>query len=670
MKMRKLCRAVVVHGTAAALGLNIVFGAAGALISGEKGLPTVMTASAEGEQIKKGKGTVRYGGNTYQYSYSEDKNGKEIFSLNDVSAGERTVSIPSRVYVDGRYHTVNALGVGFGKNLRAESVYIPDTVETIGGSTFFQASVNELRVSSGVKSIGAYFCVSNNIKHITYNGNQLEELGTGAFSGEGSRGYIGLTANSKGAVLFGDWIIRYIGKEKEVRVSDLGDGRKIRKIGPYCFSTKDEETNLSRQRIDLSGIEVIADHAFADNKELRYITGEQDVKTFSYDAFTDTLWYRNGMARRRVVFGKTLLYYHTDGDVIDLSLSQFSNVRYVLPNSIVNCDKATVIKLGTEAITFDKDAFGASGTKNISTVYVGGRNRQFSLSDQFIPDVINDNYSLFRDSAYIKKFTDDKVKYLFGLMGITYYGESGKGGVSGLSPEQKFEAAYKLHEYMSTNFVYKGETLDFIRPLLDGKSGFVCQQFGELYAYLLECAGINADVVDSIIPGENGKYIYNGAHTWTILEIGGKWYHADVCWDAVSHGLGQAHSMNFFMISDECMSKEESSHKMWHYNRYGQETKPFMDGVGDVPKCSILLGDANGDGERTSADAELIQKYLLGDAEAKKTIKLQNCDTNFSGDIEFTDIFMARTLAQHRSVNPLKGTGIISVRENRGESPD
>jgi len=670
MKMRKLCRAVVVHGTAAALGLNIVFGAAGALISGEKGLPTVITASAEGEQIKKGKGTVRYGGNTYQYSYSEDKNGKEIFSLNDVSAGERTVSIPSRVYVDGRYHTVNALGVGFGKNLRAESVYIPDTVETIGGSTFFQASVNELRVSSGVKSIGSYFCVSNNIKHITYNGNQLQELGTGAFCGEGSRRYIGLTANSKGAVLFGDWIIRYIGKEKEVRVSDLGEGKKIRKIGPYCFSTKDEETNLSRQRIDLSGIEVIADHAFADNKELRYITGEQDVKTFSYDAFTDTLWYRNGMARRRVVFGKTLLYYHTDGDVIDLTASQFANVRYVEKNAISNCDNATVLKLGTQPITFAPEAFGKSGLDDISTVYVGGKNKAFSLDNQFIPEVIEENLDVFMHSGYITKFTEDKVKYIFGLMGITYYGENGKGGVSGLSPELKFEAAYKLHEYMSTNFVYAQETREYLRPLLDGKSGFVCEQFAELYAYLLECAGINAEVVDSIVEDKDGNIIYNGEHAWTVLEIGGNWYHADVCWDAVCHGTGQAHTMLFFMLSDEAMSRETTAHKMWRYSNFDNTYRTFCERKGDVEKCDILLGDANGDGQRTYEDAELIQKYLLGDAEAKKTIKLQNCDTNFSGDIEFTDIFMARTLAQHRSINPLKGTGIISVRENRGESPD
>jgi hypothetical protein len=124
------------------------------------------------------------------------------------------------------------------------------------------------------------------------------------------------------------------------------------------------------------------------------------------------------------------------------------------------------------------------------------------------------------------------------------------------------------------------------------------------------------------------------------------------------------------MLSDEAMSRETTAHKMWRYSNFDNTYRTFCERKGDVEKCDILLGDANGDGQRTYEDAELIQKYLLGDAEAKKTIKLQNCDTNFSGDIEFTDIFMARTLAQHRSINPLKGTGIISVRENRGESPD
>ena len=655
MKFKGICKKILLHGTAAVMGMSVMLGAFGALGVTNHEMSADIVASAA-DAPKSGKGTFRSGGHTYTYEYNTSDKGVETFTLKSVKVGNRNVSIPSRVYADGSYHTVNALGSNFGEYISAETVTIPNSVTHIGNNVFQSCKVGTLYVSSNVKEIGGYFCSSSpQLGNVVYNGTQLESLGSGAFSGIFIRDVYGIKPNSKGAYIFGDWLIRYTGGKSAVYIHDIGN-YKIKKLGPDCFDTGNGELNRKLTSVDLYGVTTISDRAFNSNTNLEAVSCSNSVnKVYGQCAFTDTKWYQNKIKNNVCMIGSVLLYYHTDGTVIDLSGYDFRNVKNVAYGAINNCGKATTLKLRSSVEHFDDTSFvgSGSGAKNINTVYVDGRKIVYDDNAQFLPKVIANNYETFKNSPYVKKFKVDKTKGIFKLMGITYYGENGKGGVSGLSNNQKYQIAFKLHEYIATNYFYDFDTKDCFQPFLDGKSGFVCEQYAELYAYLLESAGVNAEVVDSCILDENGKEIYNGKHAWNIVEIGGKWYHCDVCWDSGRYNYGDANSMYWFMVSDDFMKKEGGAHGMWHFSTLVKDE--FYSTQSILPKCNIMLGDAHGNLERTQADVDLIQRYLLRYSDAVKSIKLANCDTNFSGGIDMGDVLTTKNLIPRRSVDPLKG---------------
>lgn len=654
MKFKGICKKILLHGTAAVMGMSVMLGAFGALGVTNGDVSSDIVASAA-DAPKSGKGTFRSGGHTYTYEYNTSDKGVETFTLTSVKVGNRNVSIPSRVYVDGRYHTVNTLGHNFGEYISAETVTIPNSVTHIGNNVFQSCKVGTLYVSSNVKEIGSHFCGSSpKLGNVVYNGTQLEKLGGGAFSGIFVRDVYGIKPNSKGAYIFGDWLIRYTGGKSAVYIHDIGN-YKIKKLGPDCFDTGNGELNRTLRCVDLYGVTTISDGAFNSNTNLEVVSFSNSVnKVYGQWAFTNTKWYQNKIKNNVCMIGSVLLYYHTDGTVIDLSGYDFRNVKTVAYGAIKDCGKATTLKLRSSVEHFDDISFvgSGSGAKYIDTVYVDGRKIVYDDNAQFLPKVIANNLGQFKNSPYVKKFKVDKTKGIFRLMGITYYGENGKGGVSGLSNNQKYQIAFKLHEYIATNYFYDFDTRDCFQPFLDGKSGFVCQQYAELYAYLLESAGVNAEVVDSCIY-ENGKKIYDGKHAWNIVEIGGKWYHCDVCWDSVDYGNNPNNrTMCWFMVSDD-YCKKEFCHGKWHLSENVKDE--FYSTQTTLPKCNTMLGDANGDLERTQADVDLIQRYLLRYSDAVKSIKLANCDTNFTGSVELTDAINAQYFATRRSVDPLKG---------------
>jgi len=110
--------------------------------------------------------------------------------------------------------------------------------------------------------------------------------------------------------------------------------------------------------------------------------------------------------------------------------------------------------------------------------------------------------------------------------------------------------------------VYKNSDYDPISVFRNHVS--VCNANAGAYAILLNSVGIKAIQVDS----------YSMNHSWTMLEIDGKWYHADVTWDDsnLSRYLGDNYCNNDMWDDNNCRhayflkSDEEMKNILNHYD--------------------------------------------------------------------------------------------------------
>ena len=192
------------------------------------------------------------------------------------------------------------------------------------------------------------------------------------------------------------------------------------------------------------GVTTISDNAFSCNPNLTAVSCTKSVnKVENRWVFEGTKWFENCKKKNLCIVGSVLMYYHTDSDTIDLSGSQFAKIKTVNQSAIYDCGNATTLKLKSTIEKFQDSSFIGKGARaeKIETVYVDGKMKVYDDNDQFLPKAIANSLGQFINSPYVKKFTVDKTKGIFNLMGIQYYGENGKGGVSGLSPSRKFQIA-------------------------------------------------------------------------------------------------------------------------------------------------------------------------------------------------------------------------------------
>ena len=113
--------------------------------------------------------------------------------------------------------------------------------------------------------------------------------------------------------------------------------------------------------------------------------------------------------------------------------------------------------------------------------------------------------------------------------------------------DDEYEIAFKLYNYMSSNFVYQTE---FQEKRNDGscyltlmeKTG-QCTDLANLYAYLLLQSGVEA-----ILVGCNNESM---GHDWTYVVINGKGYHCDPTWSLYSPKDGESLRLDYFMMTGD-----------------------------------------------------------------------------------------------------------------------
>ena len=91
----------------------------------------------------------------------------------------------------------------------------------------------------------------------------------------------------------------------------------------------------------------------------------------------------------------------------------------------------------------------------------------------------------------------NKAKYVITSLGHKYYGLNNK--KKGTLPvEEEFDIALDLHDYIVENYEYDTKkTKGPYTRVFNCHEYSICAFDGQMYAYLLECAGVEAETVSS-----------------------------------------------------------------------------------------------------------------------------------------------------------------------------
>ncbi len=569
---------------------------------------TEISASAATET-----GTYNYGGTTCAYTIEGD-----YAVLNKITkTTSSSVILPTTIPHNGKNYTVISIDKDFAKGLNSKNITLPSKVKKIGGNFASGSLTTSIIIPSTVVEIGYNFCSDcPNLRSVSYSGTALKELGEDSFA---NTPFIA-APNANGAVTMGQWLIKYLGTASYVNVLGLNNNKPdITKIAEDAF-----KSNKTLKSVNLNGVEIVGDMAFWNCTNLATISNPYALYDVGSYSFYNTKWVStNKNSNGHVILGRTLIEYNSTGSAtIDLTVSDFDNVQYIANNALRDAaKKATTLKLPNSIISVDRYAFNVSNTTTtIKNVYLYGSKITANNYKQYA-SFLEKNFEAFFNSPFAQTMARDRAKQILNELGITYVGTGAKGTYNAY---KEYQIAQKLYDYVGQTYKYKfdydGGSKSFIEEMFFPK-GFVCRDYADLYMFLLECAGINAERVG------------NGIHAWNVIEIGVDWYHADTCW---------YDRQTMFMIDDVTMAKETYAHTDYSLTKF-VEIPTEMFTLNDIPWCYYQMGDVTRDGKVSSADITKLNKYLLGSTTLAPNA-LYLGDVNRDGSVDAFDLAQLKSM--------------------------
>ena len=152
----------------------------------------------------------------------------------------------------------------------------------------------------------------------------------------------------------------------------------------------------------------------------------------------------------------------------------------------------------------------------------------------------------------------------------------------------------------------------------------VCEGYAKCYALLLNKAGIEAYVCSG---GNKKQYSLDG-HAWNMLKLGGKWYHADCCWDDQSYEAKNGLEYNNFLCTDATFNSNGHQNYYWVLSG-GPSTRPAA--VTNIAG----LGNVNRDSHYDKKDLEKLKTYIGKTVTTDQS--LINADIDMDGKITQND---------------------------------
>ncbi len=564
-------------------------------------LPTI-TASAASN-------TYSYSGAVFEYNIP-NPNDSYVTLTALKSTTTSSIVIPSTMKIDGKTYTVNAIGASFARESMVKNITMPDTIKEIGSHFAEDSPIQQLTVSKNVKSIGSQFCCDcTSLKTVVYSGTALEYLGSYAFD---NTTFI-KTPNKNGAVVFGDWVIKYLGNASSVTVLNLaGNKPDIKKVYKQAFDSNSTLTSLN-----LNGVKTIYAKAFANCTKLNSVTNAYAVADVEYDSFKGSKWFnaQKTSSSQCILLGNTLLYYgKISNGTVDLSSV---NAKYIAKGALADVNKMTTLKLPSSIISLSEAAFGydTAATGSLTNVYLYNTKITYSNYNTTFHDFFMNNMKAFLDTQFIRNMCDTKAREIFKSLNIAYVGQGKKVTYSVM---QQYQIVEKLYNYVGSKYKYRyavdGGSNDYLEEMLMEK-GMVCRDYADMYMYLLELAGINAERVNS------------NNHAFNLVQVGNDWYYVDTCWYS---------RKDLYMVNRTVLEQEKSSHIVKEIN-IGPHVPKAMQNLTSIPTTKCTLGDVNRDGYVNIMDVQMLSNYLLGKTTLKDE-KLILGDLTKDGTIDITDL--------------------------------
>lgn len=254
----------------------------------------------------------------------------------------------------------------------------------------------------------------------------------------------------------------------------------------------------------------------------------------------------------KVIFGDWLVKYKPKNGVIDLTSSDFYGVKKAV-NYVFNLEESIdTLKVGNDATLLKDEYYWQDSKNNIKNVYVNGNKVVCKSVKDVLPTILINNYGPLEKSIFGMDYSKQKAKYVLEGLGIKYVGIENKKKAS-LSKTEIYNIGIKLYEYMVKEYVYdkdkvKGEWT--YTRVFNCHTDTVCRYDAEIYAFLLESAGVEAETVSSGEPhymneseirqmekdgikyNMSNDYVYYfkhyGQHEWNVIKIGNEWFYVDI----------------------------------------------------------------------------------------------------------------------------------------------
>ena len=468
----------------------------------------------------------------------------------------KEITIPENI------RTIGSFAFNCCQNL--ENVTIESDSIFIDGHAFWDTAVRELELPGNCK-LGNH-CISGKLESVSFGPGDCVELTSGALMEIPTLKTVSFSPDIK-KIIIGERALSGTG------ISTLELDSRCSKIGVSAFSKCKDLISVK-----ISGAAPIEDEAFKADSVLQKVT----------------------------LSGKHSIGKEAFADCTSLTSFDFDEEPVLSPDTFSGCTALNTIN-SIRVIKGDETEFPKELDAFIRKNFEGAENIGFI--DKFIMNKVK---------AVVAEVTDESMSDI--------------------------EKAKALHDWLCDNAEYAEDNYDDpgnhvdAAIFMDGIA--VCDGYTRAYNLLLNAAGIDT------------WYVCNAIHSWNVVKIGGKAFHIDTTWDDAEHS-----SDKWFMRSDAEMrfaDGKRDDHKTWTLTR-PSELHSFQSAV--LPECKDVMGDLDGDGDLDTADIKALRERLLSGE--KYDIK---ADLDFNGRASAGDLAaaMSRMPDSGLRMGDVDGDGLVT----------
>ena len=470
------------------------------------------------------------------------------------------------------------------------SLSLPNTVTTIPDSCFCGCNFSSLTLPASVKTIEQYAFSSAVLPETVTIGKNVTSIHETAFG------------NASGVKQFS------VASDNPKYKSDVG-----------VLYSKDGKTLLNYPQAKTgsgyaTSATTIPDCAIANNKNLKTLTIRNYVRR-NNSTVRDTAYFP-GLDNLEYLNINNSEYNNSNGKTL---LSNYGELFSGTKLHVINGNEIVVPAQNGNEPTFNSKfkSLMESSFEIYSNVSFMKRYLD-TMADYVVKKVTTTSMSQIQKAMHLRKWIIDRADYDPDVIRYLNMKENG------LNPSESLNSR-KNHVPASV----------FLHKKSDGKYYTVCEGYAMCYELLLNKANINAVTVG----GDNIESDKRGGHAWNLIQIGGKWYHADITWDDDDYkDASLFHRFDNFLCSDAQFHSD--SHKVYDYHGYNDysisKTRTTMLANVDNRK----LGDLTGDGKYTSADVTKLQSYV---GKSVSNAILGKGDMNLDGRITAADVTMLQS---------------------------